>query len=218
MNRVFGWRLDRPWRVLVIVTALCGVFLGLRLCGWEVGPLLLWLGGFDWPGVIVGYAVLFAPAALAVTVSLDAIIQRPRIGSALPLLLVAGSIFAWFTVPWEQAYLRTVWLLHERQYAAVVDGLHRGRLMVVPTTRWVVERGPSGPVIADRPLALSNVGDVGPLPNLYFHVHGGSLFDWRTFGFLYTPEDVAALKRTYWRGSVPEGWTRLKPHWYLVED
>lgn len=79
-------------------------------------------------------------------------------------------------------------------------------------------RTPSGVRRLERPVVVWDA-DAGPSPNVYFPVYeGAGLFDSREFGFLYTPENEAALRRKYRRGTLPDGWTRMKAHWYLVED
>jgi hypothetical protein len=167
-------------------------------------------------GVIVVFGLAFGPGALGLILAVRTLNRRKGLRSALPLVVVTFSAILLFTVNWTDAYLRTVWLLHQRQYAVVVAGLQSGRLTVDQSTSWVVERTPTGPADADRPLALSNTGDDGPLPNLYFHVYGGSLLDWRMFGILYTTADAKTI-RAYWNGTKPD-WTPLKTHWYIVRN
>lgn len=96
---------------------------------WDLAGLLF----YPWRPKVLGFIVvwtpLFGPGALGLCLAVLALKHRRTLESALPLAVVALSAVLLVAVPWDRAYFRAVWLLHERQYANVVRGLADGRLL-----------------------------------------------------------------------------------------
>jgi hypothetical protein len=191
---------ENPRYALGIVVILCVVCLILRLYFFDLGFVL---------GILaLGFCAVCAAVGLGIAVL--AIWSRPMATSAVPLAVLCVTALLWFEAPWRQAYLRTVWAVHQRQYTAIVRGLRAGSLVAGRDGRIV--DGAGKPV---RPEAYTDADWAGPLPNVYFILEGDMAFDWRPFGFVYTTNGNAQRRSVWPLGAEP---TELKPHWYVLND